>query len=384
MFLNPLLYWFVILGFVVSYRRVKRERRLFGTKVFNLFSEWQYTLKLSILLGVLLSILTIGIGVTFTREMILILSIVTILLSLTFNLTSLSASYTLGLTYIAMLFLPLLLKNEFFTIESFINIHFISIIVLLGFLLIIEAIFISRVKRNELFPRLTLSQRGLWVGEHRIKRLTMIPFFVLVPNGIITPFDSYWPYLNIGDQTYHFILIPFILGFNFKNVSSLTGETIRIIARRISLLGFIVVLLAIGCIYVPILSPVAVLCAIVGREAIFYRQRMNDKKGIPYYAPQQIGLRVIQVIPNGPADRLGVLAGETIVKVNNIKVSSVDQFYEALQNSGASFKLDVLDDAGEIRFLTSAFYETEHHELGVIFPKEPYYYKREQKIEKSV
>src|SRR5699024_9155778 len=102
------------------------------------------------------------------------------------------------------------------------------------------------------------------------------------------------------------------------------------------------------------------------------------------FSPLNSGLRVLSVIPNGPADRLGVLTGETIVKVNNTSVSTVDEFYEALQNSGASFKLDVIDDAGEVRFLMSAFYETEHHELGIIFPQSPYYVKKEVKIEKSV
>lgn len=375
-FLNPLFYWFIILGFIISYRRVKRERLLFGTKVFNLYAEWRHTIKMSLLLGLILSLLTIGIGVVFTEDMIFILIVITILLSLTFNLTLLSASYTLGFTYIVMLFLPIILNNSSFVPAIYSHTFYTSVVILLGFLLIIEAIIIGRMERNKLFPRLKLSQRGVWVGEHRIKQLTMIPFFTLVPHGAIIPFAEYWPYLNIGEQSYQVVLIPFILGFNFKNVSSLTQETIHIISRRIGLLGFFIVLLAIGSIYIPALSLVAVTIAIIGREVIFYRQQMNDKQGIPYYSPLNSGLRVLQVIQNGPADRLGVLAGETIIKVNDINVTSVDEFYGALQNSGASFKLDVIDDAGEVRFLRSAFYESEHHELGIIFPTEPYNNKR--------
>lgn len=375
MFLNPLLYWFVFLGFIVSYRRIKKERVFFGMKIFNFYTEWRHTIKLSFLFSILLSLLTIGIGITFTKEMIVILTIVTIILSLTFNLTLLSASYTLGVTFIVMLFLPYIINDYFQQISSFTPVYYTSVVILIGLFLLVEAIFIGRLKRNELFPRLMLSRRGLWVGEHRIKRLLLIPFFILVPYGVITPTSPYWPYLSIGDETYHLVLFPFILGFNFKNVSSLAQETIRIISRRIALLGFFVVIIAIGSIYIPVLSIFAIGVAIIGRELIFYRQRMNDRKGTPYYAPLNSGLRVLQVIPDGPADRLGVLVGETIVKVNGVNVSTVDEFYEALQNSGASFKLDVIDDRGEVRFLTSAFYDSEHHELGIIFPRTPFFHK---------
>ncbi len=47
-------------------------------------------------------------------------------------------------------------------------------------------------------------------------------------------------------------------------------------------------------------------------------------------------------------------------------------FYQALQKSGAFFKLDIIDDAGEVRFVQSAFYEGDHHELGLIFTEKPY------------
>lgn len=376
LFLNPLLYWFVILGFLISYRRIRRERQFFGMKIFNFYAEWQQTLLLSLLLGLFLSFLTLGIGVVFTQEMLVILIVVTIILSLTMNLTFLSPSYTLGFTFIVMLFLPFISSYTSYSFEAYHYNYYLSVIILLGLLLIIEAIIISRVKRSHLFPRLTLSNRGVWVGLHQIKKLTVIPFFLVIPHGMVVPFAQYWPYFSIGEQTYQFILIPFLLGFNFRNMSSLTEETIRIISRRISLLGLLVIILAIGSMYVPVLSIVTVFVAIIGREAIFYRQRMNDNNGTPFYAPLNNGLRILAVTPNGPADRLGILAGETIVKVNDIEVSTVNEFYEALQNSGASFKLDVIDSVGEIRFLRSAFYETEHHELGIIFPRKPYNVKR--------
>jgi len=78
------------------------------------------------------------------------------------------------------------------------------------------------------------------------------------------------------------------------------------------------------------------------------------------------------MIPDSPADRLGILVGETILKVNGVVVTNSTEFYGALQASGAYFKLDVIDENGEVRFINSAFFEEDHYELGIIFAEKPH------------
>lgn len=100
-FLNPLLYWSIVLITLVGIRRIKQERRDFGTKVFDIFSEWKGTIGFSVFIGLFYSVVTIAIGMVVTYEVLIILSIVTILLSLTLRFSFLSPSYTFGITFLS-------------------------------------------------------------------------------------------------------------------------------------------------------------------------------------------------------------------------------------------------------------------------------------------
>lgn len=372
-FLNPLLYWSFLLVIIVGYKRILQERAHFGVKIFNVFSEWKNTWMFSILAGIFISLLTVGLGFVYTYDTILVLSIVVIILSITFRLTLLSASYTIGITFLIILLSPLLLQFQtFFEVDLFSKIDFTSLVILLGIFLIVEAILLQSIKRDDTFPELSISDRGIWIGQHRLKKLSIIPFFVLIPSGTITPFAPFWPYFSIGDESYSILLVPFIIGFDYLVKGSLPQDAARKISRSISILGLFVILLAIGSIYISWLSVIAILIAIVGREFVNYKHRVEDKKTLPYFNPVATGLKVLAVIPGTPGDRLGILVGETIKKVNGQEINSVQEFYSALQESGAYFKVDVLNDQEEVRFVQSAFYEGDHHELGLVFAGTPH------------
>lgn len=372
-FLNPLLYWSLLLVILSGYKRIKRERFNFGSKIFDIFLEWKDTWKPAILFGLFVSILIIGTGMVFSYETIILLSIVMIILSLTIRFTLLSASYTIGITYLLLLFLPILLKQQTYLDKAlFSQTNFTSLTVLLGVFLLIEAILLSRTKRNETYPDLTLSKRGIWTGFHRVKKLNMIPFFALVPAGSILPFADYWPYFSIGGETYSLILIPFLVGFQHKVIGNLPSLAAKNIAKSVALLGVIVICIAIGSIFLSWLSLIAVFVAIIGKEFINYKHRMKDKQKRAYFLQPERGLKVLGIIPGTAADRLGVLVGETVVKINGKKIKKADELYQALQDSGAFFKIDLLDDAGEVRFVQGAFYEGDHHKLGFIFSASPY------------
>lgn len=373
LFLNPLFYWSFILVAFAGYKRIKQERIDFGFKVFDVFSEWKKTWLFSLVTGLLLSLIISGAGMVFSYGSLILVCFVAIILSLTFRFTLLSASYTIGISYLLLLFLPFLLENQTYVDgELFTQTNFTSLAILLGLLLIVEAILLSRLKRNESFPGLVLGSRGAWVGQHRVKKLSFIPFFALVPAGMITPFAPFWPYFSIGETSYSLVLIPFIIGFDYLIRGSLPRKAAIKLANATTLLGIIVLLVAIGSIFVFWLSLAAVLIAIIGREYMRYYYRMKDRQALAYFHQLNNGLKVLSVIPGTPADNLEILVGETITKVNGKKVNTVTEFYSALQDSGAFFKLDLVDDSGELRFLQSAFYEGDHHELGLIFTSEPY------------
>ncbi|GGN53736.1 PDZ domain-containing protein [Oceanobacillus indicireducens] len=373
LFLNPLLYWIFILIFLVGYKRIKMEREQFGVKVFDLFSEWRRTLLPAVLTGILISLIFIGAGVVFSYGSLIILSFMMILLSLNLRFTLLSASYTVGLTYIVLLFLPSLLeKQDIIPVAYFAENNFIGLTFLLGVMLVVEAIYVRRVRRGETFPRLVKSERGIWIGEHHLSKMAMIPLFFLVPGGALESFAPYWPLIPIGGESYGIILFPFLLGFSHRiraNVASVRGKQL---GKQILWLGIVVMIISVVGYFFKGLSPVALVVAIFGREFITYRLRTWDKKHNALFKPEQQGLRILGIIPGTPAERLDIQVGEVITKINDKRINSSDEFYAGLQAAGAYFKLEILDDNGEMRFVQSAFYESDHYQLGLLFIEAPH------------
>src|SRR5690625_6374894 len=131
-------------------------------------------------------------------------------------------------------------------------------------------------------------------------------------------------------------------------------------------------LFALASLYYPVLSFIAILIAILGKEYVTYRHKLKDRQKSPFFTPLNRGVKVLAIKPNGPAERLGIAVGETILKVNGQSIENTNEFYEALQNSGAFFKLDVLDVYGEIRFVTSVFFEQDYYDLGITFTEKSY------------
>src|SRR5690625_4028471 len=129
LFLNPLLYWIVFLLALMGWRRIKKERRQFGTKIYPLFKESQGTMVISAVFSIIISLVAILIGLVMSFEMIVLIIIVTIILSVTGRTSFLSASYTLGITFVFMLLLPYVNLG---TLEAYVHFQDVSIVQLLS------------------------------------------------------------------------------------------------------------------------------------------------------------------------------------------------------------------------------------------------------------
>lgn len=372
LFFNPLFYWFFIFVFILGVIRIKQERYFFGIKIFNLFHEWKRILVISLISGLVLSLVTIGAGFIFNYEILIILIISMLIMSLSFNPAYLSAVYTIGLTYIVLLFLPLLSDDLSFQVTMPTNMQFTQLTILLGLFLIVEAIFIKKIKDNQIPPSLKLSNRGVWIGALNMKKASLIPIFMFVPADKLSFIADFWPSFSIAETQYSLVLFPFIIGYNYQIINEYIHRASNKISKQTLYLGIFILILASASFYYPIFSFIAILIAIIGKELITIKYKMKSKKGEKYYAPLNQGLKVLAIIPNTPAERLNILVGETITRVNNKEVNNEKEFYRALQDKSASFKLDVLNKDQEVRFITGSLYEFEDHNLGLVFPGEPY------------
>ncbi|MBT2572847.1 PDZ domain-containing protein [Bacillus sp. ISL-51] len=367
-FLHPLFWFFIIISLACGYLRIKRERHTFHTKIADMYDELTFTYIKGLIPGILLSILLFGLGISIPLGLLGIIAAVTALAALTFRMNWLSSAYIVS-TAMLIAFILQFNQSEPFS-ERFpqaFGVNWASAAVFLGLLIITEGTAAYRSAHLKTSPALVVSSRGLPIGRQLANRAWLLPLFILVPGNGLESHLSWWPVFTVPGGSFHFIWIPYIVGFGQRVQGSLPKISIRITAKRIMILGLIVTAVGAAGLWWTPLAGTAACTAVAGRLFLSLRQRMNDNAAPFYFSKRDQGLMVLGIIPNTPAEDLDLKIGEIITKVNGIPVKHVSEFYEALQKNRAFVKMEIISLNGQIRFDQRASYEGEHHELGILF-----------------
>src|SRR5699024_4837148 len=179
--------------------------------------------------GLVLSLVTIGAGFIFNYEILIILLISMLIMSLSFNPAYLSAVYTIGLTYVVLLFLPLLSDNVALQVTMPTNVPYTQLTILLGLFLIVDASFIKKIKDNQLPPSLKLSNRGVWIGALNMQKASLIPIFIFVPADKLSFIADFWLSFSVIDNHYSLVFFHFMLLYYYNIIN----EYIKIVLINI-------------------------------------------------------------------------------------------------------------------------------------------------------
>lgn len=370
LFLNPVFYYVFFLAAMLGVSRVKRERKSFHVRAENAYFELRQVLPLGLVLGLILSVVTLGLGLVIPIETIIFVAIFTFLWSLPAKVRLLSPVYTVGFAFFATLFflsqkwsLPLIQSQTPEWNPAILP----AIAALLCLLLVAEGIFIFRNGGKGTSPKLMKGKRGLQVGVHEVKRLWMLPLFLIIPGEALSAPFSLWPVFSFAGETYSIMLVPFAIGFSQQIQGMLPVKAVQRMGKKIILFGSLLTCLSAVGYWYPLASIVIVALAIIGRELISMRQRLFEDNLPFYFSKRNHGLMILGVIPESPAAKMGLGVGELITKANGVLINNEESFYEALQKNRAHCKLEVLDVNDQIRFVQRALYEGDHHELGILF-----------------
>lgn len=369
-FLHPVFYFALFLAAYLGVSRVKRERKNFTVRVENAYFELRQLLPTGFILGLIFSIIMIGAGIVVPFASIIIIAVVTIVLGLIGKVRFLSPAFTVGISFFLLIFAGGEQWSIPFFQEAFLALDdkiYPSLTALLALLLIGEGILILINGKKGTSPKIVKSKRGKNVGIHEVKRVWLIPVFLLIPGTGFQFLFDWWPVFSLGQETFSLLLVPFAVGYQQQVKEVHMAIPIKAYGRRVLILGFFVLVLAGGSYWLPMLSIAASAVAILGREWIPLKDFLEkDKKGYDF-SERKDGLIILGVLPDSPAEKLGLEIGEVVAKVNGTPVQDEKSFYEALQTNRAYCKLDVLDLNGHVRFVQGALYEGEHHQLGLLF-----------------
>ncbi|MDV2684243.1 PDZ domain-containing protein [Alkalihalophilus lindianensis] len=373
-FANPILYIGLFVIFLIAHRRVQKERVAFHTRVTDRIADFVIPFWSAVVVGLLISVATLGAGIVITIPLLFLMIGVTILMVLTTYVRWMSPAYVMGLALLAIAFAPFVgdipyLAEGVAAVGEFPLYQFALILALL---VIGEGILIYRNGDVYTSPGVERSKRGKWVGFQEAKRMWIVPVFFLVPEGIIPSFE-FWPVFTLGETSFQPILFPVLIGFQQQVRSSLPSAPIKMMGMRVVGVGLLLAVLAVVSYWYPFVAVLMASIAIISRELLWMVAKSRDESQPAFYNSKQKGCVILGIIPGSPATKMKLEVGETIVKVNGQTVQDEKSFYEALQLNAAAFcKLDVLDHAGEVRFAQGALYDGQHHQLGVLLVKHDY------------
>lgn len=371
LFMNPLLYITIIFTVLLGYRRVIRERQSFKIRIHWGLSETIRLLREGWLAAFCVSLISLLVGIVLPMEYIMLVTVLSILFVVSFYYQLASVVYPFGIAFLVLW--VTFTQNWGFTLFGFtINASDLklsmlsSIPLLIGILLIAEGMLVQKYGADLASPRLQRTARGLKAVTFLSKRLWILPVFLVIPGDTITSFVSYWPVFSLGGETYGFILFPIVIGFQQRARKMLPMYFYPQMGRTIVLLGALVFVEGVISYFYPILGLASVLVAIIGRILISVIYGLSERKGKFAVTPQNEGVVIAAILPNSPAEAMGLQIGETIRKVNGESVHSEEELYRALQQNAAQCKIEVLDTDGEVRLRQHIVFHHDHFRIGLL------------------
>mgnify|MGYP002062422213 FL=1 len=367
LFLNPLVYITVVFAVLLGYVRVKRERRSFRTRILWGWTEVKRLVADTWLFALILSVISIAAGLTVTMDWIVAFSVASILLVVLYVYQIGSPIFAAALAILAMGlgYSFSFMGFDWNPADNWMSVA-VSVAILIGAVVFIEGWMIRKEGAHSASPILEKSSRGMNAAIYLSKRLWMLPILVLVPGDVISTYAPYWPQITIGQNAFGLVLLPVVIGFAQKARRTLPVYFYPVVGKAVMVVGVSVVVIALIGIWMPIFGVISLAVGVVSRLGVWLYFSIKERQGSYAVSPHNLGVMIAGVLPDSPADKMGLVVGECIRKVNGLSVTNERDLYEAIQINAAHCRLEVLDHQGEVRLRQHVIYRHDHHRLGLL------------------
>jgi hypothetical protein len=105
--------------------------------------------------------------------------------------------------------------------------------------------------------------------------------------------------------------------------------------------------------------------AVLGHEGIYLGTKWMEKRSTPYFVSNHQGVKVLAVIPDSPAEAMGLRTGDVIQRCNGRPVRSMEELTRVAETA-THCKLAVLDEHQNLHITQKTLFEDDPADLGVI------------------
>ncbi|MBB5150244.1 PDZ domain-containing protein [Ureibacillus thermosphaericus] len=371
MFLNPLLYIAIFMSIFLGYVRVKRERKHFNIRILWGWSEFAGLIKEGVWLALIISVITLLFGLTQSVELLFFVTAFSILGLVLYQFHLLSPIILFALSMAAIILMNIL--NWSFQLLG-LTIQGVNVLegtavtcaLVAGLLLMAESRLMKKYGLYYASPIIEKSKRGLHGVAFFTKKIWLLPIFFVIPGQAIDAYFPWWPQFSLNHQQFTLILFPAIIGFQQKTRRSLPLNVYPKLSRAIFILGELVLIGGLVGYFYPIVAVVTVLVGAFLRLIISYIYKVRERRDVYAVSARPNGVMIAAVLPNSPAEKMGLQAGEVIRKVNGMEVHNELELYKALQINAAHCKLEVLNHQNELRLTQHVVHSKDHYRIGLL------------------
>lgn len=332
---DPIFFVIVYITYFLYKKNVGIEKHILSFSQESAFDKVIEATLYGIMIGILgsISMKWIGIPLEFTKTSLLLLPIA-ILMSLKNPRFACFSYATAILGIIKIVLIPQL------------NFDIPGMITLVGMLHLMEAVLVYTTGADGSIP-IIIRRNGEHVGAYIMQKYWAVPMALMI-NTI-----TFYPMCGL-------------LGFGSIAVTSTPEKK----AKKIGLaLGIYATTILIGAIIVTKHSGVQLLIVILVpllHELIYFIDRYLENNKKPIYVLPEKGVRVLEVVYNSPAYKMGIQRGDVIIKLNNIEIESITHYYRLIKREHNKVWLNILSINGQSKILEYEDYSQGITELGIV------------------
>lgn len=367
---------------VMNYqKRINYMRKHFRVNFVRENFELKDFLLKGIIPGLIVSVISVLIGIPLSIEWYITYQAIAILFLLiggyrlihpvfTFTLTSISL-YLFETFNIELPFNRLnnLFNQSFYSFQlSELNLSFLSRngLLLVTLILFATVILIKNNDFHKIYPILRTSKRGKAVAKYQKKSLWLLPLMIVVPGEVFEGFADWWPLLNINGNSYAFLLMPVLAGFHFTVSTQLVEDaTDQIKKEFLTVAGLGIVAFA-AAYFVPAISVGAALILLILGMVVLIRHRRRENQWSFRYGPTNEGVRVIAVRADSPAERMNLSIGDIILNINDQEMVDKESYNTVIAYNRSYIKMRIRRTDGEIVITETPLYDNDYNNLGLL------------------
>lgn len=373
--LQPLVWLGLLRSYLTAKRRVKSERQHFQSAINPQLVEVHHFLVDGCLLGVLMTIISLALGLVVAPIWVVIYEVVAAI-SLIIIPGALVPVTAFGLSWLVYW----IMSPELTTVGGALQRHGVAMtsmsgnlvvngLLLLAIVLAATAVLLRHYDYEGRSPQLQPDQRGKRLVRYQWQQLLVLPVGVLVPGDWLHATISWWPVFMVGERSFSILLLPLLVGTSVRVYKRLPQIAWRQLAARYGWVTLASVLVAIIARF-AVLSPQWLLALmgliVVLTWGILAQHRYHDRHQQFRYSDTEQGVRVIGLRPHTPADKLNLDLGDIILECNRQPVNTEAEFYAALLKSPTYVHLKVRNRQQELIITETAIYNGAPHELGIV------------------